>query len=479
MPNFEETLARMKALYTYGKELNEGKKTPAHTLEYHVVAENGKAYGIVRECNKYFIKVAPKDKETIAEAYDYIGGFNNKRDYEYDSWQKATKNFEQKIRAINEACGGDSSFSMYNPDKKEDVIEEDTRKFSEEIQRQREIMFNTAKLMNESVGFCISRKDGVVKYDGKQPEAPSEKDNTCPEGEDGKAILDKDFAKKTDGVKKDAAPFEEKPKAEADVLKEEDVKEEPVITDDENPEDCEFTEEDLLNAEKESEEPVKEDVEDVDLGVEDGDDAPEDEAAECDGETCDALEDKIAELEAQIADLKAQMDSQEEEDVDAADDDAEEPESAEDIDMELDDIDGDEFDGDDAEAEAEDEPIDGEAAEDEPVDDEADDEDANFDDEDIDDKLDECGAVDAPEDAPLMERREALVNKVVDMVLNEVNEFGKHPGYRKQPLKVEGGEQKPFGEKVGDGQPFNELVDAITKELMGKIASEIKGEKKN
>lgn len=453
MPNFEETLARMKALYTYGKELNEGKKTPAHTLEYHVVAENGKAYGIVRECNKYFIKVAPKDKETIAEAYDYIGGFNNKKDYEYDSWQKATKNFEQKVRAINEACGGDSSFSMYNPNKKEDILEEDTRKFSEEIQRQREIMFNTAKLMNESVGFCISRKDGVVMYDGKQPEAPSEKDNTCPEYEDGKAILDKDFAKKTDGVKKDAVPFEEKPMADANVLKEEEDKEEPIITDDEKeeekPEDVEFTEDDLAAANDE-EEPAEEDVEDVDLGVEDDE---EEEPAECDGEACDALEDKISELEAQIADLKSQMDAHEDEE--------EEPEADDDIDMELDDIDNEEFDDD----------------EEEPAEDE--DEDFDIEDENIEDEIDECGDFAASDDAPIMEGREALVNRVVDMVLNEVNEFGKHPGYRKQPLKVEGGEQKPFGETIGDGQPFNELVNSITKELMGKIASELKGEKKN
>ena len=67
MSSFEETLARMRGLYTYGKELNEGNDLKTHTLEYHAIAADGKSYGIIKECNKYYIKSAPKDKEMVAE----------------------------------------------------------------------------------------------------------------------------------------------------------------------------------------------------------------------------------------------------------------------------------------------------------------------------------------------------------------------------------------------------------------------------
>ena len=85
MSSFENTLSRMKDLYTYGKELNESSKSNAYTLEHSAMAADGKTYGIIRECNKYYIKSASKGKETIAESYEYIGGICNKKNYEYSS----------------------------------------------------------------------------------------------------------------------------------------------------------------------------------------------------------------------------------------------------------------------------------------------------------------------------------------------------------------------------------------------------------
>ena len=104
MSSFENTLARMKDLYTYGKELNESNKTSVHTLEHSAKAADGITYGIIRECNKYYIKSAPKGKETVAESYDYLGGICNKKNYEYTSYSNALKNFELKMASINEAC---------------------------------------------------------------------------------------------------------------------------------------------------------------------------------------------------------------------------------------------------------------------------------------------------------------------------------------------------------------------------------------
>ena len=49
MSSFENTLSRMKDLYTYGKELNESSKSNAYTLEHSAMAADGKTYGIIVE----------------------------------------------------------------------------------------------------------------------------------------------------------------------------------------------------------------------------------------------------------------------------------------------------------------------------------------------------------------------------------------------------------------------------------------------
>ena len=77
--NFSNDLERMQQLMKYG--INESsKKNSQSIVEYHQTAADGKTYGIVKECNKFYIKVAPKkDTEVLAEDYDYIGGFMNKK----------------------------------------------------------------------------------------------------------------------------------------------------------------------------------------------------------------------------------------------------------------------------------------------------------------------------------------------------------------------------------------------------------------
>ena len=174
MSSFEETIARMKGLYTYGKELNENNNFNTHTLEYHAIGADGKSYGIIKECNKYYIKTAPQAKEMVAEAYDYIGGFCNRKSYEYNSYASALKNFEMKLASINEAFDGNVNISTLDPFKKEEYIVEGTRKMQDEIARCRQIMYNAAMIMNESIEGIGAKKVGdVVKNDTKsQPEAP-------------------------------------------------------------------------------------------------------------------------------------------------------------------------------------------------------------------------------------------------------------------------------------------------------------------
>ena len=219
MSSFEETLARMKGLYTYGKELNEGNDVKRYTLEYHAIAADGKSYGIVKECNKYYIKSAPKDKEMVAESYDYIGGFCNKRNYEYTSYANALKNFELKMASINEACDANVSIATLDPFKKEEFLVEGTEKMRNEIARQRQIMYNASMILNEATEISASRKkDGTVMYDGKNPEAETGK-----KGDEGqtKATAQPDFkGSNTKGVDKKVGPFNTNPSQCKDQLKE-------------------------------------------------------------------------------------------------------------------------------------------------------------------------------------------------------------------------------------------------------------------
>lgn len=218
MSSFENTLERMKSLYTYGKELNESSKPNAYTLEHSAVAADGKTYGIIRECNKYYIKSALKGKETIAESYEYIGGICNKKNYEYTSYNNALKNFELKMASINEACNGNVNISTLDPFKKGEFLVEGTDRMKNEIARQRQIMYNVSMLMNESTEIGAGRKNDVVKFDGKQPEAETGK-----KGDEGmtKATAKPEYAgSKTNGVDKKATPFgENAPKCE-DQIKE-------------------------------------------------------------------------------------------------------------------------------------------------------------------------------------------------------------------------------------------------------------------
>jgi hypothetical protein len=90
-----------------------------------------------------------------------------------------------------------------------------------------------------------------------------------------------------------------------------------------------------------------------------------------------------------------------------------------------------------------------------------------------------------------------IVENVVSKLLkeDELHAFGKHPGYQKKPMELPStGEDKnqwgedwndesvyseePFGTKIGDGTPFDEVVNAIHKKVMDKLSESVNGEKK-
>ena len=152
MSNFNDQLSRMKDLINYGSVNEEAKPISTYSLEYKAQAADGKYYGIVRENSKYFVKVATPGKETIAEAYQYIGGVMNKTNYEYNSYTNALKQFELKLGSINEACDENRKVNVeaLDPYKKEDLVIEGTEKMKNELARQRQIMRNACVIMNEA-----------------------------------------------------------------------------------------------------------------------------------------------------------------------------------------------------------------------------------------------------------------------------------------------------------------------------------------
>lgn len=131
------SLERMKSLMTYGMQ-NESKQYSS--IENSHVAADGKTYAIIREGAKFFIKETTK-KNPLKEDFDYVGGFRNRKHYEYKSFADAQKNFDFKMRSIREARANDNIvIESWNPDKQVMLAEENVKQVRSEINRQREIM---------------------------------------------------------------------------------------------------------------------------------------------------------------------------------------------------------------------------------------------------------------------------------------------------------------------------------------------------
>lgn len=175
-------LARMRSLMTFG--INEGKNVAYTGVEYEKVGADGKLYSIVREGAKYYIKTSPSKKGKLAENYEYIGGFRNRKDNEYTSFAEAQKQFDLKMMSINEANAPEKKIMVesWNPDKQEELTVESTDRMKREISRERQIMLNATRI-NEKKSQnlapisetckenCESECDG---YDFKDAENPKD-----------------------------------------------------------------------------------------------------------------------------------------------------------------------------------------------------------------------------------------------------------------------------------------------------------------
>lgn len=210
--NFGSEVERMKELMKHGENDAKLRSNVSETVEYKTKAPDGKIYGIVRERMKYFIKESVDDGLT----FKYIGGAANKNEYEYPSYNSASRNLELKVRSINENLNTGKKFEVLPVDTTSEYIIEATQDMRNEIDRQRQIMMGVAKIMKENNSF-------INKPKFKDPEsfgtATDPKKQGTPFVDAAKASLDKDPSFKATDPKKQGVPFVDSVKTGGDNIK--------------------------------------------------------------------------------------------------------------------------------------------------------------------------------------------------------------------------------------------------------------------
>lgn len=149
----ENEIERMKQLMGYGLNESKSHDNGNSNVAYHQVGPDGNTYGIIKECNKFYIKVAPKkDTEILAEDYDYIGGYMNKKQYEYPTYTIASKQFGLKMKSLNEAYATKEKKNKVVLDKPIEPAEwqiNETKEMRQEINRFNQLMNNVDYILSE------------------------------------------------------------------------------------------------------------------------------------------------------------------------------------------------------------------------------------------------------------------------------------------------------------------------------------------
>lgn len=202
----EEQIATMQRLINFGK-LTESASNSKPVVEFKRKAANGKTYGIIRESTKYYIMEAPqKDTEVLAEDFDYIGGFNNRKENEYTSYAKASNALDLKLMSINETVKKSERVMIEAPVVKSEWEDKITESMRSEIDRFKTITSNVAKILKEDKG------NGSVPSEHTLPEAPaknpSDKKVNSPFTDTAVANGDKDFKKEESNHEKAGTPFD-------------------------------------------------------------------------------------------------------------------------------------------------------------------------------------------------------------------------------------------------------------------------------
>lgn len=199
--NFDKEIQKMKNLINYGvNESTNNVNDVQSTVEYHQLGADGKTYGIIRECNKFYIKSAPqKDTDVLAEDYAYIGGFGAKKDHEYTNYAQAYKHFEMMMKDLNESCNKKVISNSVQP--AEWQINE-TKEMRGELDRMNQITRNVNGILAEGQKFT---------QEHTLPEAPATAPNpvnvSSPYTDTAVANGDKEMKNGTTNYEKAGGPF--------------------------------------------------------------------------------------------------------------------------------------------------------------------------------------------------------------------------------------------------------------------------------
>lgn len=205
----EEQIATMQHLINYGVNESSSKNSKP-VVEFQKKAANGKTYGIVRESTKYYIMEAPqKDTKVLAEDFDYIGGYNNRKENEYSSYSKASNALDLKIMAINETVNKNEQVIVEAPSIKAEWQNELTEGMRKEIDRFKTLTRNINSILTEGE---IGKAVGSVPSEHTLPEAPAKNPNTdkvnAPFTHSGVAKGEKDFKEEEHNHETAGTPFD-------------------------------------------------------------------------------------------------------------------------------------------------------------------------------------------------------------------------------------------------------------------------------
>ena len=497
MNNVNNQISRMKAMMTYGLQ-TESKNNQYSGVEYQRAGADGKTYGIVREGTKFYIKVANKQNNVIKEDFNYIGGFRNRKDYEYSSYANALKNFEMKMSSINESVGNRTPMvESWNPERRELLMVEATESMKREIARQREIMGNAVMIQEKKNYSVVMEGEGCCKVDSEC--AKTQKNNIKktsdgkgePTGNGGDPFTEK-VGSEQKGTQKTNVKKEYKPVMEGEQVLGWNDNEDYLDTSNgtEIGDGAPFNKE--LNSDSEMENgTVEEGVamhntdnqNSPEVGVNEvGDDAPFTEKANNELQEDDELDGELID------------------DAEPLDADAEGEDFVDDMDSDFndEDLDDEEFDSEDLESEEFDETESRlSAIEDmitkiaEKLGVDAFDDDSLYDDDD--EKIDAEDEFDDEDDFEDEDEYEVFESVAYRKLMKEENMdyFGKHPAYQKEPMDMPNSQhqekqgyydmnddsvkgEQPFGQEIGDGAPFEVDPEEITNAIAESIKRVLK-----
>lgn len=118
-----EVINEMKRLMGIKPLITENTTNSNSVIELTKVGPDNKVYGIVREKHEFYIKVADKKDNIIAEDFQYIGGLKNKKSEMYETYAKAIKHLNLKFISINESLGKSEKINVFEND---NVVKENT-----------------------------------------------------------------------------------------------------------------------------------------------------------------------------------------------------------------------------------------------------------------------------------------------------------------------------------------------------------------